>query len=231
MTVREVKQRRMKIVSGYDYGTLNPSAHVIIGVDPQYGDWYFLDELYEPCSGVKRHVARLKQSPYVKGGLIQYTKCDHSLGFKNQQQAGGLSCVVDLFRKEGFHMTPGRKGAGDTLRVMLLDRWSNVDEWAAWDREEAKRLQAGEPPRRRPPRAYITAGCPKLWWECQRLRLKEHTSAAVAARKNEPDQIMDKDDHAYQAAAYVLDTMPEAKVARARQGRGVTWDDIDRQIR
>ena len=230
LSYRQVKQQKMLVLGGYDYGTLNPSAFEVIGIDPEYGDWYFLDEVYEPCRGYTHHVAKIKALPHMAGGDVKYIRCDHSLDNKNQQSVGGLKSIVELFAKEGLVMSPGRKGAGETLRYMLLDRWSNVHEWRAWDAEEKQRLRDGCPPRKRPPRAYVTSGCPKLWWELQRLRIQEHTSAQTAARHNALDKLMDKDDHAFQACAYVLDTRPEAQRARMRQTNGRTWHDAEERI-
>ena len=231
MKMREVKSRRMSVYAGYDYGTTNPSAFIVWGQDPATKDWYALWELYEPCRAYRAHVSRVKACPYLATSQVKYVRCDHSLGSKNQQHESGLKSVVDLFAKEGLTMIPGRKGAGETLRLMMLDWWSDIDEWAKWDAEERTRLADGLEPRKRKPRCYITSGCPKLWWELQRLRYQEHSSAKTAAKRNALEKIMDKDDHAFQASAYVLDTRPEADVARLRLGRGNTWNEAEERLR
>lgn len=230
LSMRDVKRRKMLLVAGYDYGSHNPAAFVVWGQDPVTKDWYALDEVYEPCRGYSSHVQKILNTQYMRTGMVSYVRCDHSLGYQNQQGAGGIKSIVDIFGKEGLHMVPGRKRAGDTLRIMMLDWWSDVEQWREWDVAAAQAHARGEDPPPRKPRCYITSSCPKLWWELQRLRLKEHTSAQTASRRNQPDEIMDKDDHAFQASAYVLDTRPEAKVARARYGSRWTWNDVEERL-
>lgn len=231
LNLREIKRRRMALYAGYDYGTTNPAAFIIWGQDPTTRDWYALWELYEPCRGYRDHVAKIRQCPMVASKMIQYVRCDHSLGTRNQQSESGLKSIVSLFADQGLAMTPGRRGASETLRVMMLDWWSDIEKWSAWDAEEAQRVSDGLPPRPRKPRCYITSACPKLWWELQRLRYQEHTSAQTSQRKNALEKVMDKDNHAFDASAYVLDTRPEAKVAMLKMGRGDTWEEIEQRMR
>lgn len=230
MMMREVKRRKMSLWAGYDYGSTNPSAFIVWGQDPITRDFYSLWELYEPCRGYRQHVEKIRACPYMSSKMVKMVRCDHSLGSKNQQGEGGLKSIVDLFGREGVHMIPGRKGAGDTLRVMMLEWWSDVDKWREWDREEEARLDRGLAPRKRKPRCYITGGTPKLWWELQRLRYEEFSSAKTASRKNVPERIMDKDDHAFQASAYILDTMPEADAARAKYATRGTWAEAEERL-
>lgn len=174
----------MELYAGFDFGTQSPSAFVVWGVNTM-GELYAVWELYKKCENYKDLVREIKACPYYK--RIVYIKCDHSLGNRSllKSSTGQVSSVLQLFSEEGLHMTCGRKGADYSVAQRLLGSY-----WA-------------DPYK---PRAFITDACPNLARECRRLRWKQHRTESARAERNDPEQIMQKDNHAFDASAYILDT-------------------------
>jgi hypothetical protein len=61
------------------------------------------------------------------------------------------------------------------------------------------------------------------------LRWDRHISAGVAARKNAPERIRDKDNHAWDATAYVMDSnvAPYSSPSRPRPGAWTFGGAVD----
>jgi hypothetical protein len=66
------------------------------------------------------------------------------------------------------------------------------------------------------PKAFISAACPNLKHEAINLRWEEHTSAKTSMNKNNPERIMDKNNHAWDATCYVVDSRPAPIPERAK---------------
>jgi hypothetical protein len=181
-------KRRMTFYAGYDYGTSNASAFVVWGLDKD-GKAYAVWELYEPARNLKTHVAKMMMCPYWSD--IQYIMCDQSMGYRQNRdsKSGGLRTLTDDFADEGVIMSPGRRGVDLAVAERFkATYWLNPDE----------------------PKAFITKACPMLWWEVCNLRMREHLTAAVAARHNQPEEIKQKDNHAWDATAALFDFLPNA---------------------
>ena len=185
-----------RFYAGYDYGARNPSAFIVWSVDAD-GKAYAVWEVYEPCLDIGEHVAKIKRCPYWD--RIEYVMCDPSITAKNQQTASGVRSLSEQFAEYGFYISPGRRGADVPAAHLFLSRyWENPQE----------------------PKAFITKACPNLWKEVRDLRWAKHVSAGVAQRKNDPERIRDKDNHAWDATAYVMDSGLQAFVPAARPKPG-----------
>jgi hypothetical protein len=90
-------------------------------------------------------------------------------------------------------MSPARQAVDYAMALKL-----NSEHWADPDN----------------PRAFITEECPGLKAELRGLRLKEHKSALVAREANDPEKIVAKDNHAFDAWTYSLDFRPHVFVPR-----------------
>ena len=175
---------KMRFYAGYDYGARNPSAFEVWGIDKE-GRAYAVWELYEPCLNIGEHVAKIKRCPYWD--RIEYVMCDPSITAKNQQSASGVRSLSEQFADYGFYVSPSRRAADIPGAHLFLSKY-----WA--DPEN--------------PKAFITKACPSLWQEVMGLRWKEHTSALVASRRNNPEEILDKNNHATDATFYLFDADP-----------------------
>ena len=174
---------KMRFFAGYDYGSQNPSAFEVFGVDADnkvYSVW----ELYEPCVNVADHVARIKRCPYW--GHIEKIICDPSIGYKTQhaKHAADIKTMIEVFEDHGLYMSPGRRGQDVSMAQMIKSTYWN-------DKEN--------------PTFFLTKASPNLNREIQELRWEKHTSGAVELRRNAPEKIRQKNNHACDALFVVLD--------------------------
>lgn len=204
ISAKEVRQRKMILRAGYDYGTRNPAAFIVWAEDIDTGDEYAIWELYEPCLDLDEHVAKIKACPYMASGKISDIYCDWSLRNKTQQTQAGLKSILELFAERGLYMVPGRKGADLTLVQLLTTSWGA-------DGEKAATWASGERSGRR---YYITDACPNTQREFRGAKWDAHTSQSTALRNNNPEKLMNKNNHAIDASAYLHDARPEGQAAR-----------------
>ena len=173
----------MNVFAGYDYGTQNPSAFVVWGMD-ENGQLFALWELYEPCTNVQAHVERIKKCPYYNH--LEFIAGDWHLFARDQNTASGLKSMAEVFADHGFHMIQGRRDCDYATAIRMKSEW-----WANPDK----------------PRAFITDACPNLKQEMRGLRLKEN-SAVVDRDNNRPEKIVQKKNHACDASFYAIDKKP-----------------------
>ena len=203
----------MNVFAGYDYGTSNPSAFEVWGIDER-GRLYALWELYEPCTNAMAHVARIKACPYFS--RLEFIACDPALFKRDQHRADGtLGSTAELFGEAGLYMIPGTRAVDHPMALRFNSTW-----WADPDN----------------PLAFITDDCVNLKEELRGLRFKEHKSKLTEADNNQPEKIVAKKNHAWDASCYALDKKPmvfnpkevldtrqsiEAFIARAEQEKGI----------
>ncbi len=183
----------LKLLAGLDYGTRNPSAFEVLAKDSDDKiniayEYYEApkkidetDDEFRARKGYKVLCAAIKECPYFKNLDIL---ADPSLWNKTQEASDskGLMSVADLFLQEGVVLRPGQRGR-DFACYELIDN----DLW-------------GNPTN---PRLTISQNCPWLWWEMQRLRFGDY-SATTQVNQNLKEQIVDKDNHAWDAVKYAI---------------------------
>jgi len=198
----EYAMNKMDIYAGYDYGSTNPSHFGVWGIDNR-SHAHKLWELHEPCINLEEHCAKIKANPYWD--RIKYIKCDPSLNSKTQQTKEGKKSLMHLFGKQGVVMSMGKRGADIPYVVRVKSNY--------W----------GDPT---DPKMFICDNCPNTQKEYKDLRWAKHSSSAVARRSNNPEKIMDKDNHSHDSDAYVLDTVPRPFVVPVSKwnGDGMTMD-------
>jgi hypothetical protein len=207
MTLRDVRNLGLKLYAGYDYGPRNPSAFIVWGQAPD-GKWYAIDEIYEPCVNYVEHCKKIKTNKWSASKLIQKIVCDPQMMAEDQQTLSGKSSMLALFREQGVRMVPGNKGAD--LRFVQLLRY-------LW-RDPAN------------PQLVICENCWNLKREVQRLKWQPQ-SGKVARTSNLPEKIMDKNNHGFDASAYLHDTRPKPPEFVALKRGGMTWDQAMERIR
>jgi len=186
---------RMRLYAGYDFGMDNPSAFEVWAIDGEGHSWSVW-ELYEPCLDMIGHTNRMKACPYWKD--IEYIVGPWEMMSAKLPGAHGLKTLNEQFSKYGIHMRQGRKGVNGTMALRFLSEyWSDPKN----------------------PKAHITDATPYLASEVSELRWARHTSSVVDAKKNRPDKIREKNDHAWNATAILFDTVPGIWVpSRTRTG-------------
>ena len=188
---------RFRFYAGFDYGTVNPAHFGVWGFQTD-GKAYKVWELHEPCTNLYDYVAKMKQCPYYD--RIEYKVCDPSIMSKTQRNRDGdLVTIHEQFSEAGVHFMRGTRGADVPHVVRLLSEY--------WD----------DPLN---PKLFITRSCPNTIREYMGLKWAEHTSEAVAQRSNKKETIRDKDNHSFDADAYLFDTQPSGYVAKERK---VDW--------
>ena len=172
---------KMRFFAGYDYGSQNPSAFEVWGVDEK-GEPYSVWELYEPCTNIAKHVEKIKRCPYWN--RIEKIVCDPSIMSKTQQGASDIKTLSELFEEHGLYLSRGRRAQDVSVAQMF-----KADYW--FDPEN--------------PRAFLTKATPNLNKEIMDLRWEKHTSSAVERRRNNPEKIRQKNNHAWDATAVLFD--------------------------
>lgn len=207
LTFKDIKRMRLRLLAGYDYGAVNPAAFVVWGIAPD-GKRYLIWEMYEPVLNYVDHCEKIKSCPYVASGMVEKIVCDPQMMAKDQQTESGKKSMLELYRQQGVFMQPGRKGADVTLVQLYRYWWRDLEN----------------------PECFICENCWNTKRELQRLKWREY-SGAVARRRNLPEEIEDKNNHTFDASAYVLDTQPKPpRFDEVRRG-GMTWADVDREMR
>ena len=173
---------KMRFFAGYDYGSQNPSAFIVWGVN-NLGQAYSVWELYEPNTNMAEHVARIKRCPYWD--RIEKIVCDPSIMSKTQQGAADIRTLAELYEEHGLYLERGRRAQDVTVAQMF-----RADYWA-------------DPSK---PTAFLTKATPNLNKEIMELRWEKFTSSAVEAKRNAPEKIRQKNNHAWDATAVLFDS-------------------------
>ena len=139
-------------------------------------------------------------NPYA--GREQFKIADPSIWAEDKPSDDGtMKSTARLFRQVGVHFIPGAQGGDTTVTEWLIGLY-----WA-------DPLQ---------PRYRITTACPGLIWELGRQRHKD-VSDAVAQRRAQPEELVDKDNDAFDSLKVFLMKFPPTPVhAKAAQKPG-SW--------
>jgi len=185
-----------KLYGSYDHGSFNPAAFHVHSVD---GDgvlttvWEFyganvpahqIANIIKGREGFDGNGKRYEGSPYPD---LSYIVADPSIWNEDKPQFEGPNkSTAAIFREMGVHMLPGERGGDITVANWLHGwYWKDVQH----------------------PRYRITEACPKLIWEIGQQRRKEF-SAQVALNRSQPEELVDKDNHAWDGIKYLLKKHP-----------------------
>lgn len=189
----EVRRQGLTYYAGYDYGSQNPSAFVVWAF-ARDGRAYAVWEHYAPCVGYQDHVNEIREScPYWDD--LEWIVADPSLFNDDQQTKHGVTSKAELLRSAGMPLVKGHRGVAEAIAMKFLGHY-----WA--DRKE--------------PLAYITRACRAGKKEVQGLRWKEYRTAATAETRNAPEEIMDKNNHWWDASSYLFDMRPRLPRGRKK---------------
>ena len=196
-----------KLYGAYDHGWRNPASYTVYGIDGD-GIIVALWEFYASNVGVP-NIAKIilgetvvlpdgrtfDGNPYA--GKESWRIADPQLWAEDQPMSDGTNkSVATLFRRYNVMFTKGERG-GDTM----VAEWLHGHFWA--DLEH--------------PLLKITTNCPKLIWEMGQQRFRQ-ISAKTAINADQPEALIDKDNHAWDALKMLLKKFPprmrEAKLPR-----------------
>ena len=193
------------LYGSYDHGWRHPGCYLVHGVNPD-GELITLWELWGshipyqawaraiqgervtvPGCGSSCHPSarEFPGNPYA--GREQYRIADPSIWAEDKpQQDNTMKSTGKLFRMAGVAFIPGVQGGDTTITEWLMSHY--------WKDPMA-------------PLYRITTACPKLIWELGRQRHKDF-SDAVAKNKMQPEELVDKDNDAFDALKYWLIRFP-----------------------
>lgn len=167
--------------AGFDHGALNPTAFDVVWCD-EYGIANVVWEYYKPGHYLE-HVEAIKQCPYfdkVNGQIW----CDPSMVAATQQTASGLKSMIDLYREEGISLLPAPR----MDRVVRAQRLGAL--WNGGNLDDSE------------PKLYIFSSCSNLIRELRMLRHEQWTGIS-AAKRNQHEGILKKDDHSWDSLCYL----------------------------
>ncbi len=195
--------------AGFDWGRRNPSAVLFCTVRPD-GVIIFYWEMYQKNLEPQQIHAKVSLHPDWPKVLKGFVGCDPSM-FSMTPRGGGLrgsdksedeKALADMFILFGWPMVPGMRGDDITFIQELYKAWSNLDR----------------------PRIIITHSCPNFWWELNHLRHDELNTKQIN-KKNLPEKLVAKDNHAFHAAKYLLRLNP------SRPNIDDEWEYLDSEQR
>jgi hypothetical protein len=203
-----------RLYGSYDHGYNNPACFLVHGLSND-GIITTLWEFYAD------HVPAHQIAEIIKGRAIftqdgrTFTGCPFSsLSFiiadpsiwaeDNPQSNGPNKSTAQIFRECGVSLIPGERGADVTVGEWLVGHfWKDPQH----------------------PLYRVTSNCTKLIWELGQQRHKEF-SAVVALNRNQPEELVDKNNHAWDALKYFLRRFPpkpKAKLAESTPNTFLWW--------
>lgn len=219
ISLREVP-KHWRVIASLDYGTTSPTALYLWGIDEQMR-FHALFEFYKPSS-TREITAVLKgehEQPRYQHPLwkrIEKVVADPSI-FKNDQNdpaSEELRSVADLIRDFGiphiYKGTNNRMAGLDRVHDMLRHLPNNPNA---------------------EPYLFFCKRCVNMWRELTNI-VYEELPPHLLATKNQKEDIVAKDDHAYDSLRYALMSVaapsgePEkAKPAEGSLGEFENWLD------
>lgn len=210
----------VKFIGTYDHGWVHNSAYLVHAILPN-GMKYTVWECCAPkvpvkamAEIIKGHMVKLttdgrvfQGNPYAGKEVLRIADPQiwAKTGHLSDQPFNSLG---DMFReKYGIPFVPGKKGGELTIAEWLIgDLWADMEH----------------------PKYQIFDTCKQLLWELPRLRYR--TITAVQARtKNQPEQLVDKDNDAWDALCQFLHRFPSTvapKPARSLAGTFAYWQKL-----
>ena len=207
------------VVGGFDHGKTNPTVLERCYVDDQEC-LYFCGEYYAPGLEVWQHAPQLKTMPDIRKLSAVYadpTIFDATMQQSNQPTQPGKAAeraksINDLYIEQGIELfspfSGDRSDISFAARLML--HWSNLDK-----REPTVKIVCRNYAEKPMPGLHHW-DCPNLLWELMRTRRQKLTAQQLLTR-NVSEAIIDKDNHARDAAKYILLSHPEPTVKSKKE--------------
>lgn len=201
--------------AGFDHGKTNPTALERLYVDFE-GRKYFCGEYYMPGREIWQHapeiarmadirkVSECQADPTIFDLVHQQTKADGEAGQKTAKSTN------DLYVAEGIELFT--KYVGDrsdwSFAQRVLAHWKDLDQGAEPKLFIVCRYPNVDATHTAPMPGLHNWDCPNLLWEMMRTR-KEKLTASQLMSRNPSEKIIDKDNHARDAAKYIVMSLPE----------------------
>lgn len=198
------------VVGGFDHGGTNPTVLEKAYIDND-GNLYFAGEYYsykrkDFDSTISSNAPEILQMPDLD--RARWVNADPSIFWDTvPTEEGALTAHNSIYKTHGVDMLRSFDGERNDLTFvarLLEDRWAKLLERKPRlyivCRNESDKRQPGLHP-------YDS---PNLLWELKRIRRAQLTSKQLMTR-NPTEQIVDKDNHAFDAMKYVVMQFPKAE--------------------
>ena len=199
---------RWRIEAGFDHGKTNPTCFLRSYVDYD-GNLIFCGEYYMPGREVWEHAPELKRMQDIRKISVAYA--DPTIFDVTMQQGMGVNkaqerakSINELYVEQGFELfSPfGGDRSDVSFAARLMMHWSNLDR-----REPSVKIVCRNYSEKPQPDLHQW-DCPNLLWELMRTRRVKLTAQQLLSR-NVSEAVVDKDNHARDAAKYVVMSHPE----------------------
>lgn len=203
-----------KLYGSYDHGWRRPSAYHVHGINGDgeivtlwefYGERVTVNEIAKIILGQAVSTSdgrRFPGNPYA--GQETFRVADPQIWAEDQQMSDNpMKSISYLFEQMKIYFEPGDRGGDVTVAEWLYGHF-----WA-------------DPTQ---PLYRITTACPKLIWEIGKLRYREY-SPRVAVNREQPESLVDKDDHAWDSLKLFLKRFPPTpkELAEKKQPGNFQW--------
>lgn len=182
-----------KLYASYDHGWTNPAAYLVHAVYPgglKRTIWEFyapevpvsmIAEVIQGNAVTTPDGRRFEGNPYA--GRESFKISDPEIDRRTQSMYDGTNkSVARLFQDHGVHFTMGERGDdGMVINWLLGNLWADPEQ----------------------PYYQICSNCRYLIWELSRLQYPKINYA-----RNRKEDIVDKDNHAWDALKYFLKRFP-----------------------
>lgn len=166
-----------------DWGRNNPASFHTYVVD-EFRHIHSAYEIYLRDTSIPDFCKLIKQSTYYQELL--WISADPSLWNKNQETKEGLRSLENMFADNGIILRKSKSRDDQVPINELLDSWKDLDT--------------------KEPTYTISPRCHKQIWELERLRYRE-ISTAMIENANNSEQLVDKDNHAWDDYKYFINTL------------------------
>lgn len=223
---------RWEVGGGFDHGKTNATAF-----ERSYADFvgclYMCGEYYMPGKEIWEHAIELKKMEDIR--KVRRCPADPSIFPDLHQQSGKeqAKSTNDLYIENGIALFSQFHGDRSDLSFaarILSQHWANLgptdrelEEYSAEEREEIL-SKFRKPTLKIVCRNYSDApqyglhnwDSPNLLWEWMRMR-KKKLSAVQLMSRNPTEEIIDKDNHGWDASKYWIMSLPEPTYKTAHE--------------
>lgn len=184
---------KCNLYGGMDWGKRNPVSFHVYAEDPA-GLFYVIWEWYEAGRDPIAVAEAIRSCPYYD--QIQWIAADPSMWNENQASSGrdGFTSYARIFMEDmPEYLQLGKLIPGHSKKDTVAADIMHM----AW-REQTPKLRIGD-------------NCHKMIKELKNLRHPENIY-----KTNEPEKILDKDNHAWDDLKYFITSHPSAKIVRQK---------------
>ena len=208
-----------RLYASYDHGWRNPASYHVHVISPDGGIvtfWEFYGN-YVPAHQISKIIKgesiitedgrRFGGNPHH--GEEIFKVADPSIWAEDVPQSDKTNkSTAWIFERCGVYFQQGERGGDTTVAEWLLGHfWKNPDT----------------------PLYRITTACPKLIWEIGQQRFKQF-SEQVALNRDQPEELIDKDNHAWDDLKMFLKRFPPPAARPKAQAQANTLDWWKKQM-